>query len=224
MKPVTTSLSSRPAGPHDLIYSARVGNNAEVLPDILKLYVQPSAHVADVTYGRGAFWRDVDVTRYHFYPTDLQIGVDARALPYEAACMDVLVFDPPYMHTPKTAYRSPAYDSGYEGAYRNRASASLNISIKKYHEAVLELYFHCALEAYRVLKTRGIYIVKCQDEVCASRQRLTHVELVNKLEAVGFVAEDLFVVMSTRKPGVSRMIKQYHARKNHSYFLVFRKR
>jgi hypothetical protein len=34
----------------------------------------------------------------------------------------------------------------------------------------------------------------------------------------------LFVVMRTNKPGMSRVIKQRHARKNHSYFLVFRKR
>jgi hypothetical protein len=33
----------------------------------------------------------------------------------------------------------------------------------------------------------------------------------------------LFVVMRTNKPGISRVIKQRHARKNHSYFLVFRK-
>jgi hypothetical protein len=29
--------------------------------------------------------------------------------------------------------------------------------------------------------------------------------------------------MRTNKPGVSRLLRQVHARKNHSYFLVFRK-
>ena len=41
---------------------------------------------------------------------------------------------------------------------------------------------------------------------------------------MGFVAEDLFVVMRNNRPGVSRMVRQVHARKNHSYFLVFWKR
>jgi hypothetical protein len=41
---------------------------------------------------------------------------------------------------------------------------------------------------------------------------------------MGFVAEDLFVVVRKNRPGVSRMITQVHARKNHSYFLVFWKR
>jgi len=41
---------------------------------------------------------------------------------------------------------------------------------------------------------------------------------------IGFVAEDMFIVMRRNRPGVSRVIRQVHARKNHSYFLVFWKR
>jgi hypothetical protein len=33
--------------------------------------------------------------------------------------------------------------------------------------------------------------------------------------------KDLFVVVRRNRPGVSRLKKQAHARKNHSYFLVF---
>jgi hypothetical protein len=43
-------------------------------------------------------------------------------------------------------------------------------------------------------------------------------------EKMGFVAEDLFVIVRNNRPGVSRMVRQVHARKNHSYFLVFWKR
>jgi hypothetical protein len=80
------------------------------------------------------------------------------------------------------------------------------------------------VEAHRVLRERGVLIVKCQDEVCANRQRFTHVEIMQVYERMGFVAEDLFVVMRQNKPGVSRTVRQVHARKNHSYFLVFWKR
>lgn len=48
-------------------------------------------------------------------------------------------------------------------------------------------------------------------------------KIINELAAVGFLIEDLFVVVRRNKPGVSRMLKQLHARKNHFYFLVFRK-
>jgi hypothetical protein len=85
------------------------------------------------------------------------------------------------------------------------------------------LYFKAADEANRVLRDEGIYVVKCADEVCSNEQRLTHVEIINGLATKGFIAEDLFVLMRKNKPGVSRAVKQVHARKNHSYFLVFRK-
>ena len=108
----------------------------------------------------------------------------------------------------------------FEAYYSNNG---IENSSKKYHEAVLDLYFKGARDAYRVLRPEGIYIVKCQDEVCANQQRLTHVEIINELAQMGFVVEDLFVVVRRNKPGVSRILRQVHARKNHSYFLVFRK-
>ena len=60
--------------------------------------------------------------------------------------------------------------------------------------------------------------------MCANRQRFTHVEIMEIYKKIGFVAEDLFVIVRNNRPGVSRLVKQVHARKNHSYFLVFRKR
>jgi len=54
------------------------------------------------------------------------------------------------------------------------------------------MYFEGAEEAKRVLKRRGILIIKAMDEV-ADRQRLTHVVLINHLTHYGFLVEDLFV-------------------------------
>ncbi len=86
------------------------------------------------------------------------------------------------------------------------------------------MYFETAKEVHRVLKEHGVFIVKCQDEVCANQQRLSHVEIINHYETLGFCVEDLFVLLRRNKPGVSRIAKQVHARKNHSYFIVFWKR
>src|ERR1035437_168747 len=203
---------------NDLVFSAHLGTNDEVFPHVLSLYVSPGSLVADVTYGKGVFWRKVPADAYRVLPTDLSEGVDCRSLPYDPETVDCVVFDPPYMHTPGgTAH---ADHQNYEGYYRNNETSS----VKKYHEAVLDLYFTASREAFRVLRPGGIYIVKCQDEVCANQQRLTHVELINELGTVGFVVEVLFVVVRKGRPGVSRIITQAHARKNHSYFLVFRKR
>lgn len=202
---------------NDLIFSAHIGTNDELFPEILKLYVNEGSKVADVTYGKGVFWRHVDTSKYNFFPTDVITGVDCRKLPYENQSFDCIVFDPPYMHTPGGTAHSN--HQNFEHYYHNNSTSSE----KKYHEAVLDLYYQSAKEAARVIKNDGIYIVKCQDEVCANKQRLTHVEIINELMHFGFRPEDLFVLIRKNRPGVSRIKMQKHARKNHSYFLVFRK-
>lgn len=210
-----------PAGrsTNDLIFSAHRATNDEIFPLILSLYVIPGSIVADVTYGKGVFWKRIPKDAYNLLATDLSTGTDCRKLPHEEGSVDAVVLDPPYMHTPGGS--AHVGHQNYEGYYRNNDSG--NDTTKKYHEAVLDLYFKAGLEAFRVLKRGGIFIVKCQDEVCANRQRLTHVEITNEYVERGFSVEDLFVVIRCNKPGVSRILKQVHDRKNHSYFMVYRK-
>jgi len=215
--------------PINLVYSAHVGANAEVFPSILKLHVKDGARIADVTFGKGAFWRFVPKGRYDTVFSDLNTGKDAddarvrkfdcRKLPYENESFDAVVLDPPYMHSPGgTAYESmPAYENCYRN---NDAEAPEGL---KYHDAVVGLYVEAAREARRILRKKGILIVKCQDEVCAHKQRLTHVEIINEYDKLGFYCDDLFVVVQTNLPGVSRMLRQKHARKAHSYYLIFRR-
>jgi hypothetical protein len=206
----------------DLVFSAYTCNNAEIFPQILSLHVPDGATICDVTYGNGVFWRNVDLKNYKLIPSDIANGIDSRNLPYDSNSIDCIVFDPPYM----------------EGLYRNKvdklAGAGSHKSFREYysngdetsagpkwHNAVLDMYFKTGIEAFRVLKDNGIFIVKCQDEVSANRQNLTHVEIINNYEENGFYTKDLFIVVRPNKPVVSRIIKQVHARKNHSYFLIF---
>ena len=210
----------RGAPTNDLILSAYAAANEDVFPHILYLYVAPGSVVADVTYGKGVFWNKVPLGKYDLRPSDLATGTDCRDLPYDDGSIDCVVFDPPYMHSPGGTAHSG--HKPFESYYRNNGSGVQTGS--KYHEAVLDLYAGGGREAYRVLRDRGVLIVKCQDEVCSNRQRFTHVEIMQEYERMGFVAEDLFVVMRNNRPGVSRMARQVHARKNHSYFLVFWKR
>ena len=205
---------------NDLIRSAFSEGNDRVFPRILGLYVKPGSIVADVTYGKGVFWRHIPADEYDLRATDIQDGVDCRKLPYGDGEVDCVVLDPPYMHSPGgTAHGA---HTPFEEHYRNNGTG--NRTASKYHEAVLDLYRDAGSEAHRVLRDRGVLIVKCQDEVCSNRQRFTHVEIMQAYDEIGYVAEDLFVVMRNNRPGVSRAVRQVHARKNHSYFLVFWKR
>ncbi len=201
----------------DLVLSAYEGSNESLFPKILALYVSPGSTIADITYGKGVFWRKIPADRYRLLATDLTNEIDCRNLPYKNGEIDCVVFDPPYMHSPGgTAYEG---HEPFEKYYKNNATG--NRTTSKYHEAVLELYADTGKEVFRVLRDRGIFIVKCQDEVCSNRQRFTHIEVMQSYESMGFVSEDLFVLVRRNRPGVSRVVKQVHARKNHSYFLVF---
>jgi hypothetical protein len=67
-----------------LVFSGCQGTNDELFPRILALYVEPGATVADVTYGKGVFWRQVPEGAYRLLASDLSMGTDCRRLPYES--------------------------------------------------------------------------------------------------------------------------------------------
>ena len=212
----------------DLVFSAYVRNNEEIFPLILSLYVPVGAEIADVTYGKGVFWKKVNQADYILHFSDIKTGVDCRNLPYKNQSMDCVVIDPPYM---EGFYRrnndhlaGNGTFSSFREAYSDGSIYEQKTGAPKYHDAVLDMYYSAGYEAMRVLKTNGILIIKCQDEVSANKQHLTHVEIINEYTKNGLVVEDLFVMIRNNKPNISTLKKQVHARKNHSYFLVFRKK
>lgn len=207
----------------DVVVTAHLGGNAEVFPQVLALHVPAGAVVADVTWGKGVFWQHVPPRRYNLLASDIQMGTDCRNLPYEAASIDCVVLDPPYMEGLFRESADHMAGGGSHAAFRQNYSNGkpTNEGGPKWHGAVVDLYFKAGREAHRVLKPNGVLVVKCQDEVSANRQWLTHVEIINEYGHYGFYCKDIFVVMRTNKPVVSRLKKQEHARKNHSYFLVF---
>lgn len=222
----TPSGRKRPQGiaTTNLVVSAYVGTNADIFPRVLALHVEDGSKVADVTYGKGVFWKKVDRGRYDFHPSDISDGTDCRNLPYKRGTFDCVVFDPPYMEGFFRNNGTTRAGAGTHNTFRDHYSnghESPKSAGRKWHGAVVDLYEEGGREAYRVLKDKGVFIVKCQDEVSANRQNLTHVEIINSYANTGFFCKDLFVVVRPNKPGMSRVLKQVHARKNHSYFLVF---
>ena len=90
----------------ELIMSAHIDINENIFPQILALHVPKGSRIADVTWGKGVFWKNVSDDDYDLLATDISTGVDCRNLPYEDTSLDCIVLDPPYM----------------EGFYRNQAS------------------------------------------------------------------------------------------------------
>lgn len=203
----------------NLIYSARTASNAPVFADLMEMHVPRGATVADVTHGKGAFWRDIPEGTYDVRATDLLDGIDCRDLPYRDGEIDAVILDPPYMHTPGgTAH---VEHQNFEAYYQNNACTEARRKDVRYHDAVLLLYMESINEAARVLRIGGVLVIKCQDEICAGQMRLTSAELTHYLVRRDWTMLDLFVVVRLNKPGISRLASaQKHSRRNHSYFLV----
>lgn len=207
----------------DIVLSAHTAGNADVFPQVLRLHVPPGSVVADVTHGRGVFWKNVPEGLYDLRATDISTGTDCRDLPYGDGSMDCVVLDPPYMEGLLRPGKARA-GAGTHAEFRRRYGPTrppAEPGAPKWHAAVLDLYVGAGREAHRVIRPGGTLITKCQDEVSANRQWLTHVEIINAYAEMGFYAKDLFVVVRSNRPHVAGMKRQLHARKNHSYFVVF---
>ena len=188
------------------------GGNADLIAKAAKLHITDGAIVADVTYGRGTFWKKTDTTRFELLSSDLlttEQRLDFRNLPYEAASIDVLVLDPPYNHHGRVI-------PGAECRYRNAATTN-GMS----HDDIMKLYQEGMREAIRVLKPGGQLWVKCKDEVESGKQRWSHHEILDMAEKMGMFGRDFFILVPTSRISTRRWERQLHARKSHSYLWIF---
>lgn len=197
----------------DYVLTAQVGTNAALFADATRLYLEPGWRVADVTYGKGVFWQQVDSSQYELLATDLASGVDLRSLPYADDSVDAVVLDPPYIYNPKDTVKASLSEP-----YKVNTTGLGLTTI----DAVIRLYEEGMGEAWRVLRSGGRLFVKCQDQIQSGKQRWVHIELFDFARDCTFYPRDLFVLVQKTRPAI-RWPVQKHARKNHSYLWVFEK-
>lgn len=212
------------------VYSCVEGDNCDLMKDVLSLYAKRDFSIADITFGKGAFWSGLDLSPYTFFGSDIVSkaeafkthkkycqtvtflwNVDFCFLPYKNRVFDMVFFDPPYTHNPGKMF--------IEATYRNAQTTR-----GFYHRNIIDLYRSGMREAKRVLKTGGILCVKCRDEVESSRQCWAHREIYDiAVTELDMYPKDLFILKQTSCPHVQHETQQ-HARKNHSYLWVFIKK
>ena len=86
-------------------------------------------------------------------------------------------------------------------------------------------HYRASLEEFsRVLKKRGVVVMKCQDIIHNHKMHPTHINAVSWAAEAGFRLKDLFILAKKhRMPRPNRKGPPKHARVHHSYFLVFEK-
>lgn len=189
----------------------------EILSAIRELHIEADAFCVDVTYGNGSFWRGRSDTPRHRFDIDPQVGGVTQAcsmdLPLGDSTVGSVVFDPPFL----TYVRA-----GREGNGK-MVMASRFGGYWRYDELAAH-YKGTIAEAARVLRHKGVLVVKCQDIIHNHKMHATHINVVVWAEACGFRLKDLFVLGGGgRLPSPNRAGKQRHARISHSYFLVLKK-
>lgn len=182
----------------------------QIVKWIMQLYNQGQPFDADVTYSTGHIWYDLPQPRLKFdlYPqSDRVIAADARHIPINGASVGSMIVDPPFVVAPTMK----------PGIIRERFGHYQTI------ETLWAFYAASLSESYRVLRPNGILAFKCQDNLSNSGQHWSHLFVMNTAQEVGFICDDLFVLLSDRVLWSPNMAHQQHARKIHSYYLVFRK-
>jgi hypothetical protein len=192
----------------------------EILKWILKLHCKTEIEL-DPTYGRGCFYKNgVNKPKYCFDLISRKPGVvqaDCRCLPLKDGCVDTMIFDPPFLATKGKSLKV--------GAGKRES----NLTVKRFgcyetEEKLFQFYKDSLIEFKRALKKSGILIFKCQDKVSSGKQYVSHNRIINQAEGAGFYTKDIFILLAkARMIPEWQTVNQKHARKFHSYFLVFQR-
>ncbi len=212
--------ASQPPAPergYEPIRSVWEGDDAALLELLLDFYPrQRPQRILDATVNVGRFWRgstreivglDIDA---RFRPT---VSGDNIAMPFQNACFDVVVYDPP--HIPNQGQdQQKDFNTRFGLVLKSTRENGYNFS---------HTFAPFVREAYRVLVTEGILFCKITDYVHNHRLQWAHVDLVQAAAAARFVPCDCIVKVRKGPIVDPKWRTAHHARRHHSYWLVFRK-
>jgi len=185
-----------------------------IIKNILKLHCPAGIHL-DPTYSKGVFYRNSGIKppvhKFDLYPQiEGVLKADAKALPFLTASIKSIMFDPPFLAGNTT--KKP------KGKMLQRFNGF------PYIKDLWSWYDQAFAEFHRILIDKGVLIVKCQDTISGGKQYFSHIHVINELEKLGFYTKDLFVLLAKSRMIGHNHANQKHARKFHSYFIVFEKR
>ena len=194
-------------------------NQHDMINDIIKLHVPSGRIDADVTFSKGVFYKNgkVKEPRYKYDINPVVPGVikaNAKDLPLDDNSLSTIMFDPPFLATKGKSLKI------------DNESNKINKRFTVYptEKELHQFYIDALREFYRILKSGGILIFKCQDKVSSGKQYFSHNFIINEAERIGYYTRDLFILLAKNRIVANWQLKnQKNARKYHSYFIVFEK-
>ena len=180
-------------------------NSAAIMEEILALHFPDNPLILDLTWGKGAFWRNSKrpVMGFDMVPRcGARAAADARHVPVRAEIFDVVVFDPPFLHG--------------LGSTTSTLNLGSDYTRLKNQKAVRQLYYEAWPELQRV--SRSGAIIKCADTIESGKLNPTHAELI---AAFGWPTDIAILdsgVVRPMRPN-SRVL---HLKPAHSYFLIYK--
>lgn len=193
------------------------GDDAELLERMLCFYPKKEPkRILDATINKGRFWRG---SRRKIVGMDINpaynpdILADHADMPCDDCSFDVVVYDPP--HIPNQGNdRSKDFQDRFGLIVKAPAENGYNLT---------HTFRPFLKEAYRVLRKEGVLFCKIADYVHGHRYQWAHIEVVNAAAEIGFTPCDC--IIKVRKGPITdpRWKKAHHARRQHCYWLVFRK-
>lgn len=193
------------------------GDDAELLDRMLEFYPRKRPkRILDATVNGGRFWRGskrkiigMDIAGLH-RPT---LVADNCHMPLKDTCIDVVVYDPPHI---------PNQGKDNQKDFNTRFGLVLKSSRENGY-SFSHTYPPFVKEAYRVLQPEGILLCKITDYVHNHQYQWAHVDFIQAARDAGFCACDCIV--KTRKGPIidPKWKTAHHTRRQHCYWLVFRK-
>lgn len=202
---------------YDPIPSVWDGDDAELLERMLQLYPRTRPkRILDATVNGGRFWRD---SQHHIIGVDIEpshkpsIVADNNQMPFRDRAFDVVVYDPPHI---------PNQGKDRQKDFNTRFGLGAR-SPKEQGYTFTHTFPPFLKEAFRVLKAEGILLAKITDYVHHHRYQWAHVELVQAARNAGFQPCDC-IIKVRKGPIIDPKWKvAHHSRRQHCYWLVFRK-
>lgn len=186
-------------------------DQSKIIKDIIRLYNKGQAFDLDPTYSRGVMWRNLPKPKLKFDLNPQLTNVRQSSsdnLPLENQSVDSIMFDPPFI---------PSISPNNAGIIKARFTSIASL------DELWAFYYSSMLEFWRILRPSGILVFKCQDGVSSGKNWFSHFQIEKYARELGYEQIDLFVLGNKRVLISSTWKRQMHARKSHSYFLVFRR-